>query len=85
MEHAVAQLVETLRYKLEGPGLIPEWIISPSDRTMACNRNECQGYILRGKGDRCLELTTLPLLCSYFLEILGAPTSLSPTGACPDL
>jgi hypothetical protein len=58
VEHAVAQLVETLRYKPEGPGLIPELIIIPSDRNTASNRNECQGYILRGKGDRCLGLTT---------------------------
>jgi hypothetical protein len=81
----VVQLVETLRYNRKFAGLIPEWIISPSERTMASNRNECQGYILRGKGDRCLGLTTLPPSCSYFLEIVGAPTSLSPRGACPDL
>ena len=41
MVHAVAQLVEALRYKLEGPGSIPDGVVgtfhwhNPSGRTMA--------------------------------------------------
>jgi hypothetical protein len=33
------------------------------------NTNEYQEYILRGKGDRCIGLTTLPLSGADFLEI----------------
>ena len=45
-----------------------------------CNRNEYQGYLLRGKGSRCLGLTTLPPSCADCIEILGASTSWSTCG-----
>ena len=35
----------------------------------ASNRNEYQEYFLRGKGGRCVGLTTLPLSCADCLEI----------------
>jgi hypothetical protein len=35
----------------------------------AFNRNEYQEYFLRGKGGRCLGLTTLPPSCADCLEI----------------
>ena len=35
----------------------------------ASNRNEYQEYFLRGKGGRCLGLTTLPPSCADCLEI----------------
>ena len=41
----------------------------------ACNRNEYQGYSLRGKGGRCAGPTTLPHSCADRLEILAASLS----------
>jgi hypothetical protein len=35
----------------------------------ASNRNEYQGYLLGGKGGRCIRLTTLPPSCADCLEI----------------
>ena len=35
----------------------------------ASNRNEYQGYLLGGKGGRCVGLTTLPPSCADCLEI----------------
>ena len=35
----------------------------------ASNRNEYQEYFVRGKGDRCIGLTTLPPSCANCLEI----------------
>jgi len=46
-----------------------------------CNRNEYQGYLLRGKGGRCIGLTTLPYSCVDCIVILGAWTSWSAWGA----
>ena len=73
MGHAVAQLVEALRYKPEGRMSIPD---SQSFRPhygpevdSASNRNECQEYVLRDKGGRCVGLTTLPRSCADCLEI----------------
>jgi len=65
--HEVAQLVEAMRYKLEGRGLDSRWCHwnFSSGRTRArgadsaSNRNEYQEYFLRGKGGRCVGLTTL--------------------------
>jgi hypothetical protein len=34
----------------------------------ASNRNECQCYLLRGKGGRCVELKTLPASCVECLQ-----------------
>jgi hypothetical protein len=66
--HAVAQLVEALRYKPEGRGFDSRWShwLNPSGRTMALglteplNRNEYQEYFLGRKGGRCVGLTNLP-------------------------
>jgi hypothetical protein len=40
------------------------------------------GYLLEGKGGRCVVITTLPPSCTECLEILEASTSGSPKGAC---
>jgi hypothetical protein len=45
----------------------------------ASNRNECQEYFLRGKGGRCIVLTTLPPSCADCLEI-WEPQLLEPSG-----
>ena len=75
----MAYLVEAMRYKPEGLGLDSRWghwglsmlysfrppfgpgVDSPPDR------NENQVYLLRGKGEQCVELATVPPC----LEILG--------------
>jgi hypothetical protein len=56
--YAVAQMVEALRYKPKGRGIVPDGVIgichwhNPSGRNMALevdsasNRNENQGYLL---------------------------------------
>jgi hypothetical protein len=66
MGHAVAQLVEALRYKTEGRGFDSRWchwnyfidygpgVDSPT------NRNEYQEYFLGRKRGRCVGLTPLP-------------------------
>jgi hypothetical protein len=66
----VAQLVETLCYKLEGRGFDSRWCqwnfsLSKSFRShsgldVTSNRNEYQAYFLGGKGGRYVGLTTLP-------------------------
>jgi len=79
--HAVAQLVEALRYKWEGHGFDSRWChwnfsltesfcshSGPGVDTTS-NRNEYQEYFLRGKGGRCVQLTTLPSSCAECLEI----------------
>jgi hypothetical protein len=48
------------------------WLVS--------DRNEYQGYVLRGKGGGWVGLTTLPASCADFLEFLGASTSWSLQG-----
>jgi hypothetical protein len=44
----------------------------------ASNLNEYQGYLLEEKGNRCVELKTLPPLCAQCLEILEASNSPNP-------
>ena len=79
--HAVAQLVEALRYNTEGRGFDSRWRHwhfhrhNPSGHTMALEltqplaemstRNISRG----GKCSRCLRLTTLPPSCADCLEI----------------
>jgi hypothetical protein len=70
--HAVAQLVESPRYKPEGRGFDSRWChwnfsLTQSFRPhsgpgvdSASNRNGYQEYFLGGKGGRCVRLTTLP-------------------------
>jgi hypothetical protein len=77
----VAQLVEALRYKLEGRGFSFRWCqwnfsftyffrphYGPGVDSVS-NRNEYQEYFLGGKGGRCIGLTTLPSSCAECLEI----------------
>jgi hypothetical protein len=92
----VAQLVEALLYKPEGRGFdsrrchwnfLLTWPFRPHYDTgvdSASKRNEYQGYLLGGKGGKCVGLTTLPRACADCLEIWDA----QPPGtlrACPDL
>ena len=65
--HAVAMLVEALRYKPEVVGSIPDDVIgichrhNPSGRNMALgSTHEFQEYFLGAKGGRCVGPTTLP-------------------------
>jgi len=50
----------------------------------ACTRNQYQEYFLRGKGGRCIRLTTLPPSCSNCLEI-WEPQPSGTLRACPGL
>jgi hypothetical protein len=78
MGHAVAQLGETLRYRprVRFPIVSLEFFIDitlpavlwPWDRFILYEKWVSEIYP-RGKGDRCLGLTTLPSLCAYCLEI----------------
>ena len=45
----------------------------------ASNRNEYQEYFLRGKGGRCVRLTTLPLFCAVVMKS-GKLKFLEPSG-----
>jgi hypothetical protein len=89
--YEVAQLVEALRYKPEGRGFDSRrghWdFLTQSFRShygpgvdAAFNRNEYQGYLLGGKGDRFIRLKTLPPSRADFLTILGASNSCSRKG-----
>ena len=82
MGHAVAQLIEALRYNPEGRGFDSRWChlvffnwhnsfgphYGPGVDS-ASNGNEYQEYFLGGKGGRCVRLTTLPTSCADCLEI----------------
>ena len=63
---------------------------NPSGRTVALgvdsasNRNEYREYFLRGKGGRCVGLTTLPPSCADCLEI-WEPQPAGILRACPGL
>jgi len=91
--HAVAQLVEALRYKPESGGFDSRWchwnfsLISFRPHygpgvDSASNRNEYQEYLLGGKGGRCVGLTTLPPLGADCLEI-WEPQLPGTLRACP--
>ena len=94
--HAVAQLVDALRYKPEGRGFDYRWyhwnfLLTPPFRPhcgfgvdSASNRNEYQEYFLRGKGGRRVGLTTLPPSCADCLEI-WEPQPPGTLRACPGL
>ena len=75
--HAMAQLVEALCYEPKGCAFDSpryHWNFSfrpnygPAVVTTS-NRNEYQGYLLGGKGGRCVGLTTLLTSCVDHLEI----------------
>ena len=90
----MVQLVEALRYKPEGGGFNSRcchwnFSLTQSFRLLygpgvnsASKKNEYQEYFLRGKGGRCVGLTTLPTSCAECLEIweLQPPGTLR---ACP--
>ena len=91
MGHAMAQLVEALRYKSEGRGFDSRWchwnfsfIPSGPGIDSASNRNEYQEYFLGGKGGRCVGLTTLPPSYADCLEI-WEPHPPGSLRACPGL
>jgi len=77
--HAVAQLVEAMRYKTEGRGFDSRWCHffhwhNPSGRTMALGLTQPLTEMSTrngslGKGDRCVVLTTLSPSCADCLEI----------------
>ena len=77
--HAVAQLVEALRYKSEGRGF------DPSGRTMSLGSTQplielsTRNISWGAKGGRCVGLTTLPPSCADCLEIWGL-NLLEPSG-----
>jgi hypothetical protein len=85
-------LFEALHYKPKGRGFnsqLGNWNYSLAyffrpqygpGVDSASNRNEYQGYLLGGKGGRCVGLTTVPPSCADCLEILGALTSWSSKG-----
>jgi hypothetical protein len=93
--HAVAQLVEALRYKPEGRGFDSRWChwnfsLTQSFRShyrpgidSVSNRNEYQEYPLGGKGGRCVELT-LPPSCNDCL-VIWEPQRPGNLGACPGI
>jgi hypothetical protein len=73
MGHAVAQLVEALRYKPEGRGFDSRWchwnfslaqsfrLHYGSEVDSASNRNEYQEYFLGGKGGRVCRADNLTI------------------------
>jgi len=79
--HAIAQLVEALRYKPEGHEFDSRWCHCNFPLTLsfrshygpgvdsASNRNEYQEYFLGRKVGRCVGLTTLPPSCDDCLAI----------------
>ena len=73
-------MVQTLRSSRKVAGSLSDGIVGIFGVNSGCNRNEYQGYILPGKCDRYLRLTTLPPSCSDCLEILGTSTFWSPEG-----
>ena len=91
--HAVAQLVEALRYKPEGRGFDSRWchwsFSLTSFRTMALGSTQpltemSTRNISWGKCGRCVGLTTLPPSCADCLEI-WEPHPPGTLRACPGL
>jgi hypothetical protein len=92
----VAQLIEALRYKLEGRGFDSHWChwnfsLTKSFRPHCCpgvdsasERKDYQEYFLGGRGGRCVGLTTLTLSCADCLEI-WEPRTPGNLRACPGL
>ena len=85
MGHAVAQLVETLRYNLEGRGVDFRWCQwhNPSGCRKSVGSTETLTKsvpgILRGKGSRYVRLTTLLTSCRLSCN-LGTSSSRNPKG-----
>jgi hypothetical protein len=90
--YAVTQLTKQLRNEPEGRGFDPIWGIWNISLAQSFqphydygvdlpfNRNEYQGYLLRGKGGRCLGMTTLPPSCDESSRNSGSLNLLSPKG-----
>jgi len=80
MQHAVAQLVEALRYNPVGCGSDSRWCkwnlsltyyFRPQydpEANSASNRIEYQEYFFRDKGGWCVGLTAFPSSCADCLE-----------------
>ena len=95
MRHAVARLVEALRYKSEGRRFDSKWCHWKFSLTQsfwprygtgvdpASNINEYQEYFPGGKGGRCVG-QTLPPSCADCLEI-WKPQTPETLRACPGL
>ena len=83
--HAVAHLVETLRYKAEGCGFDSRfWPCYGPEIYLTSNRNENEEYFLGSKDGRCVGLTTLPPSRADCLEI-GEPQTSGTLRASPGL
>jgi len=78
--HALAQLVEALHYSGMVACSIPDYVVENlidmifpatlrSWGWLTSNRNEYQEYFLRGKGGRCVRVTTVAPSCADCLEI----------------
>ena len=92
----VGQMVEALRYKLEGSGFDSRWCHGKFSLTQsfrphngpgfdsASNRNEYQEYCQEAKGGRCVGLTTLPPSSADCLEI-REPQPPGTLSVCPGL
>ena len=83
LNYAVAQFVETLRYKPEDGGFDFRWghwnfSSTSSFRPHYDPGKWVQGIFTGGKGGRCLGLTSLPPSCADYLEILRASTFWNP-------
>jgi len=76
----VAQLVEALRvrFPLGSFGFFIDLILGLAQSPTEMSRRNV--FWWEGKGGRWVELTTLTLTCTNFLEIRGASTSWSPKG-----
>ena len=71
--------VEALSYKVEGRGFNFRWGHSGHTVVLGSTQHLTETST-RGKGGRCIGLTTLPPSCAYCLEILGTSMSWIPKG-----
>ena len=76
-------VLQALRWKYRIPDRIV--VLSPINYTMALGSTQpltkmSIKNICWGKGGRCVELTTMLLSCTGYLEFLGATTARSPKG-----
>jgi len=84
--HAVARLVEALRYKPEGRGFDcrrGHWhflLINPSGRGTALGSTQLQGHLVGSRGGRCVGVIPSPPSCAYCSEIRATCKSRSPKG-----
>jgi hypothetical protein len=62
--YTVAAGRSRVRFPIGSLRFFIDLILPAALRTPASNRNDYQGYILGGKGGRCVGLTTLPPSCA---------------------